>query len=74
MALTSLVVCADLKAVQVLSQILRELNIGAEHCGDLAQATARLAAQPSGPAAPLSMDPNPYAVSEPELLRGVRLS
>jgi CheY-like chemotaxis protein len=45
MALTSLVVCADLKAVQVLSQILRELNIEAEHCGDLAQATARLAAQ-----------------------------
>src|SRR6266436_552495 len=45
MALTSLVVCADLKAVQVLSQILRELNIEAEHCGDLAQATARLATQ-----------------------------
>ena len=37
MALTSLVVCADLKAVQVLSQILRELNIEAEHCADLAQ-------------------------------------
>jgi CheY-like chemotaxis protein len=45
MALTSLVVCADLKAVQVLSQILRELNIETEHCGDLAQATARLATQ-----------------------------
>src|ERR1700686_3198558 len=45
MALTPLVGCADLKAVQVLSQILRELNIEAEHCGDLAQATARLAAQ-----------------------------
>src|SRR6266436_1286762 len=45
MALTSLVVCADLKAVQVLSQILRELNIEAAHCGDLAQATARLATQ-----------------------------
>ncbi|MGH9544828.1 MAG: PilZ domain-containing protein [Terriglobales bacterium] len=45
MALTSLVVCADLKAVQVLSQILRELNIEAEHCGDLGTAAARLAAQ-----------------------------
>lgn len=45
MALTSLVVCADLKAVQVLSQILRELNIEAEHCGDLAAATVRLSAQ-----------------------------
>src|SRR4029077_6192031 len=45
MALSSLVVCPDLKAVQVLSQILRELNIEAEHCGDLAQAAARLAAQ-----------------------------
>ena len=45
MALTSLVVCADLKAVQVLSQILRELNIAAEHCADLASAAARLAAQ-----------------------------
>ena len=45
MALTSLVVCADLKAVQVLSQILRELNIDAEHCGDLAQAAERLKAQ-----------------------------
>jgi CheY-like chemotaxis protein len=45
MALTSLVVCADLKAVQVLSQILQELNIQAEHCGDLSAATVRLAAQ-----------------------------
>ena len=45
MALTSLVVCADLKAVQVLSQILRELNIAAEHCGDLASAAGRLAAE-----------------------------
>src|ERR1700736_3819615 len=45
MALTSLMVCADLKAVQVLSQILQELNIQAEHCGDLAAATVRLAAQ-----------------------------
>jgi CheY-like chemotaxis protein len=45
MALTSLVVCADLKAVRVLSQIFRELNIEAEHCGDLGTAAARLAAR-----------------------------
>ena len=45
MALTSLVVCADLKAVQVLSQILRELNIAAEHCGELASAAGHLASQ-----------------------------
>jgi len=45
MALTSLVVCADPKAVQVLSQILRELNIEAEHCSDLATAAGRLAVQ-----------------------------
>src|SRR6478672_10826800 len=45
MALTSLVVCADLKAVQVLSQILRELNIAAEHCADLASAAGRLASE-----------------------------
>src|SRR6266516_1650580 len=42
MALTSLVVCADAKAVQVLSRILREMGIRAEHCGDPHQATARL--------------------------------
>src|ERR1700730_19354567 len=45
MALTSLVVCADLKAVQVLGQILRELNIEAEHAGALAQPAARLSTQ-----------------------------
>ena len=45
MAFTSLVVCADSKAVQVLSQILRELNIEAEHCGDLVTAAGRLAAR-----------------------------
>jgi CheY-like chemotaxis protein len=45
MALTSLVVCADPKAVQVLSQILRELNIEAEHCSDLPTAADRLAVQ-----------------------------
>jgi CheY-like chemotaxis protein len=45
MALTSLVVCADAKAVQVLSQILLELGIHVEHCGDPSAAAARLAAQ-----------------------------
>ena len=41
MALTSLVVCADAKAVQVLSRILREMGIRAEHCGDPQQAISR---------------------------------
>jgi len=41
MALTSLVVCADAKAVQVLSRILREMGIRAEHCGDPQQAITR---------------------------------
>src|ERR1700688_625924 len=45
MALTSLVVCADLKAVQVLSLILQELNIEAEHCGAISSAATRLADQ-----------------------------
>ena len=45
MALTSLVVCADRKAVQVLGQILRELSIGVENCADLSAAASRLAAQ-----------------------------
>lgn len=34
-----------MKAVQVLSQIFRELNIQAEHCGDLGAAAARLTTQ-----------------------------
>jgi CheY-like chemotaxis protein len=41
MALTSLVVCADARAVQVLSRILREMGIRAEHCGDPQQAIDR---------------------------------
>jgi CheY-like chemotaxis protein len=45
MALTSLVVCADRNAVQVLGQILRELSIGVENCADLSAAASRLAAQ-----------------------------
>src|SRR6476469_3392805 len=43
MALTSLVVCPDLKAVQVLRQIFEELNIETEHCGALGGAADRLA-------------------------------
>src|SRR5882672_12731090 len=45
MALTSLVVCADKNAVQVLGQILQELSIGIENCTDLSAAPGRLAAQ-----------------------------
>jgi CheY-like chemotaxis protein len=45
MALTSLLVCADAKAVQVLSRILEDLGIGVEHCGDPLAAAARLATQ-----------------------------
>jgi CheY-like chemotaxis protein len=46
MALTSLVVCADAKAVQVLSHVLLGLGIGVEHCGDSPAAVDRLVAQP----------------------------
>jgi CheY-like chemotaxis protein len=42
MALTSLLVCSDRHAVQVLSRILRDLNIAVEPCGDLRMARARL--------------------------------
>jgi CheY-like chemotaxis protein len=42
MALTSLVVCTDAKAVQVLSRVLREMGIRAEHCGDPQQAVGRI--------------------------------
>src|SRR6266852_8414590 len=45
MALTSLVVCAEKKAVQVLGQILKELSIEVENCEDLSAATGRLAEQ-----------------------------
>ena len=45
MALTSLVVCADSNAVEVLSQILKDLSIGVEHCGEISAAAPRLAAQ-----------------------------
>lgn len=46
MALTSLVVCADAKAVQVLRHILTELNIGAEHCGEARAVSSRVLTQP----------------------------
>jgi CheY-like chemotaxis protein len=42
MALTSLLVCSDAQAVQVLSRILQDLGIAAESCGDLRMARARL--------------------------------
>jgi CheY-like chemotaxis protein len=45
MALTSLVVCADAKAVQVLSRVLEDLSIGVEHCGDPREAADRLTAK-----------------------------
>ena len=45
MALTSLVVCAETDAVQVLDRILHELGIGAEHCADLGAAASRMAVQ-----------------------------
>jgi CheY-like chemotaxis protein len=42
MALTSLLVCSDAQAVQVLSRILQDLGIVVESCGDLRMAQARL--------------------------------
>jgi CheY-like chemotaxis protein len=45
MALTSLVVCAEKKAVLVLGQILKELSIEVENCEDLSAAAGRLAGQ-----------------------------
>jgi len=45
MALSSLVVCADAKAVQVLSRALQDLGMTVEHCGDFAVAAKRLAAE-----------------------------
>jgi CheY-like chemotaxis protein len=43
MALTSLLVCSDAPAVQVLSRILQDLGITVEPCGDLRMARARIA-------------------------------
>ena len=42
MALTSLLVCPDAQAVQVLSRILQDMGIAVEACGDLRMARARL--------------------------------
>jgi CheY-like chemotaxis protein len=42
MALTSLLVCSDAQAVQLLSRILQDLGITVEACGDLRMAHARL--------------------------------
>jgi CheY-like chemotaxis protein len=42
MALTSLLVCSDAEAVQVLSRILQDLGIEVESCGHLRMARARL--------------------------------
>jgi len=42
MALTSLLVCSDAQAVQVLNRILQDLGIAVESCGDLRMAQARL--------------------------------
>ncbi len=43
MALTSLLVCSDAQAVQVLSRILQDLGISVECCGDVSMGRARLA-------------------------------
>jgi len=45
MALTSLLVCADAQAVQVLSKILQDLGISVEACGTPRAATARISEQ-----------------------------
>jgi CheY-like chemotaxis protein len=42
MALTSLLVCPDAQAVQVLSRILLDMGIAVEPCGDLRMAQARM--------------------------------
>jgi CheY-like chemotaxis protein len=42
MALTSLLVCADAQAVQVLSRILQDLSIAVESCGDSRIAQAQI--------------------------------
>ena len=45
MALTSLIVCADAPAVQVLCRILDDMDIQAETCGELPRAQTRLLEQ-----------------------------
>jgi DNA-binding NarL/FixJ family response regulator len=46
MALTSLVVCADAKAVQVLTRALHDQSIDVDHSGDLHSAVDRLNGKP----------------------------
>src|SRR2546426_330968 len=43
MALKSLIVCADTKALQVLRQIFEDLGVGVEHCEHSSLATSRVA-------------------------------
>jgi CheY-like chemotaxis protein len=45
MSLTSLVICADAQAVQVLTKILRDLDIGVEYCRELGKAAERAGAK-----------------------------
>ena len=45
MSLSSLVMCADAQAVQVLNKVLRDLDIAVEHCGDLTAVTERAGAK-----------------------------
>src|SRR5947207_2764712 len=42
MALKSLIVCPDTKALQVLRQIFEDLGVGVEHCEHSAVATSRI--------------------------------
>src|ERR1700677_1505210 len=42
MALTSLLVCSDAQAVQVLGGVLQDMGVTVESCGDLRMARARL--------------------------------
>jgi len=46
MSLTSLVVCGDAPAVQVLTRILRDLDIEVEYCGDVSSALQRAQSKP----------------------------
>lgn len=45
MAFTSLLVCADAEAVQVLTRILQDMEIAVENCGDAPAAVLRLSEQ-----------------------------
>src|SRR5580704_7599503 len=45
MAFTSLLVCSDAEAVQVLTRILKDMGIAVENCGDSPTAALRLSEQ-----------------------------